>query len=263
MFSVLQPSPPGRGPLIPTNPPPVLAGIPYPPRSQIPVYIPQPNQMPLPNQRPPGHYIPPNQFTQMHPQAPIYQPMHPIGQNPTQIISSTPFGGSKGSSSVNFHPPQPTQTYHSQSQPKRSSKAIKIIDPSTREEVSMEGKTSTETNSSSSIITQPPPATVPKNDVAALFQSKVQGALNPDTISSSEPAPKPNAIVSSPLIVAGSQGRTGVDGIDGLVPTSTNHDKSPSMQRKLTPDTSVVCLSLNRMDYTNGRKVSSDSLLLF
>ena len=74
------------------------------------------------------------------------------------------------------------QTYHSQSQPKRSSKAIKIIDPSTREEVSMEGKTSTETNSSSSIITQPPPATVPKNDVAALFQIKVQGALNHDSI---------------------------------------------------------------------------------
>ncbi len=159
--------------------------------------------------RPQGHYGIQFAAPPMH-QAALYhhQMQSQMGQNPTQIISNAPpYTGSKGNNSLGYIPTQPIQQpipYHPQ--PKQKSKAIKIIDPDTKEEVDTGPKTTTEIISTPNVTTQSLPVLVtrndtgPRNEVVAEFQNKIQEKLNPtvELNSLSEPFPKPNAIISPP-----------------------------------------------------------------
>ena len=98
-----------------------------------------------------------------------------------QMITSKSFVPPKGANSVGYQNQSPPFT----SQAKRKSNAIKIIDPSTQKEVSMD---KSEPASNSSVSIQPVPSTVVEE-----FQHKVQGSLI-----SSDLVRNPNAIISNP-----------------------------------------------------------------
>ena len=133
-----------------------------------------------------------NQFPPpMHAQN-IYQPLQANPTGPQVISGSGHFtGNTKSSNPVNYHTTQPSQNY--QPAKKQPSKAIKIINPNTKEEVTMDkNPTATDNNSTSSSSNTQPSQVSSKKDVAAEFQSKVQVALNPSENH------RPNAIISTP-----------------------------------------------------------------
>ncbi len=192
-------------------------------------------QTALPSQRPSPFGVHQSQFHQMHQNPTLYQPMPPIniGPTPHQVITSTPFVPSKGANSVGYQNQAPSFT----SQPKRKSNAIKIIDPSTQKEVSMD---KTEPASNSGVPIQSVPSTVVEE-----FQHKVQGSLAPST--SSDSVPKPNAIISNP--VTGEIERDSED----LVQLSADSELTERVSRVQSPP--ICSASKQELDANSGHLI--------